>query len=80
MAPLVASFSIKILLLQIVGLLPIARMILNITGGFKIVSAWVQSYATLHGLLTIYKYESGDTLIVTTTNAPATLPSISFYV
>ena len=59
---------------------PNARMILNITGGFKIVSAWVQSYATLHGLLTIYKYESGDTLIVTTTNAPATLPSISFYV
>lgn len=60
--------------------LPNARMILNITGGFKIVSAWVQSYATLHGLTTIYKYESGDTLIVMTTTAPATPAKIAFYV
>jgi hypothetical protein len=34
----------------------------------------------LQGITTIYKYESGDTLIVMTTTAPATPAKIAFYV
>lgn len=56
------------------------RMVLNITGGFKIVSGWLQSYATIHGLHCIYTYEAKKgTLIVMRTNAPNTVPRIEYY-
>jgi CRISPR/Cas system-associated protein Csm6 len=56
------------------------RMILNITGGFKVVSSWLQAYATMHGITTIYKYESRRaTLVVLRNQNPNTMPVIEYY-
>jgi CRISPR/Cas system-associated protein Csm6 len=57
------------------------RMVLNITGGFKVVSSWLQSYATIHGLHCMYKFEvtKRDTLIMLRTNQPNTTPRIEYF-
>jgi putative CRISPR-associated protein (TIGR02619 family) len=56
------------------------RMILNITGGFKVVSSWLQAYATLNGITTIYKYESRRSALVVLRNKLSnTMPVIEYY-
>lgn len=56
------------------------RMILNITGGFKVVSSWLQSYATLHGITTIYRFESTRAALVVLRNRqPNVLPVVEYY-
>lgn len=56
------------------------RMVLNITGGFKVVSGWLQSYATIHGLHCMYTYEANrNTLIMLRTTNPNTMPRIEHY-
>lgn len=57
------------------------RMVLNITGGFKVVSSWLQTYATIHGITTIYKYESQRAaLVVLRNHQPNVLPVVEYYV
>jgi len=41
------------------------RVICNLTGGFKFVSGWMHSYATIHGHSIVYRYELSNEVILT---------------
>jgi CRISPR/Cas system-associated protein Csm6 len=41
------------------------RVICNLTGGFKFVSGWMHTYATIHGHCIVYRYELSNEVILT---------------
>lgn len=55
------------------------RVIYNVTGGYKLISGLVQSYATTRGSHVFYTYGPGSPLVIASVNATGMRPEISFY-